>query len=163
MDKGQHLRILLSRYRNQTASTSKYVVALGTDLSFHVSAQTEESTTKDSTDNDGVNWNENDVTGVSYDIQIGALVGVNFGTSVGGGAAPPQEQGNTLEDFINTFSDEPIMWELAVVGGASNRTIIDSIATGYGKLSNISMNGQNRQKASYTATLNGFGPYEVAE
>ena len=144
MDKGQHLRLFL--YKKDTTK----VIALATDLTFHVSAQTEDATTKDSTDTNGM-WQENEVTGISYDIQIGALIGVG------------EDEANTFEDIINGINDEEIAWDLSVVSGEQNRIYVDKIANGYGKLSNVNATGQNRQRASYTATLNGYGPYEVAE
>lgn len=126
------------------------VIALATDLTFHVSAQTENSTTKDSTDTTGM-WEEFDKTGISYDIQIGALVGVG------------EDDAITFEDIINGVNDELIVWQLITVGGEQNRITHEKIANGNGKLSNISATGQNRQRTTYTATLNGYGPYEVEE
>lgn len=150
MDKGQHLRLFLKK------SNTKEVIALATNLTLHVSAQTEDSTTKDSTDTDGF-WQENEVTGLSYDFQIGALIGVESLYTEGG-----METANTLNDIINGINDEIIDWELAFVTGDRNRTVTQTVATGQGKLSNVNPSGQNRQKAQYTATLNGYGPYEVS-
>lgn len=144
MDKGQHLRLLLRK------KNINKVIALATDLTFHVSVQTEQSTTKDSTDTTGM-WEEYEKTGISYDIQIGALVGVG------------EDDANTFEDIINGINDEEIAWSLSFVSGEQNRIYVDNVANGYGKLSNVNATGQNRQRASYTATLNGYGPYEVAE
>lgn len=145
MDKGQHLRLFLYNKENMSK-----VIALATDLTFHVSAQTENSTTKDSTDTTGM-WEEFDKTGISYDIQIGALVGVG------------EDDAITFEDAINDINDELIVWQLFTVGGEKNRISLDKIANGKGKLSNVKVTGQNRQGVSYTATLNGYGPYEVEE
>lgn len=131
------------------------VIALATDLTFHVAAQTETSTTKDSTDTDD-SWDENDVTGISYDIQIGALTGADD-------SSLNPEQANMLNDIINGVSDNTLAWELAVVNGVQNRTIVEKIASGMGKLTNVNPTGTNRQAATYSATLNGFGPYFVEE
>ena len=126
------------------------VIALATDLTFHVSAQTEDSTTKDTTDTTGM-WQENDVTGLSYDIQISALIGSGTDTAV------------QLADIINGINDEELDWELAIVGGNQNRLKITTIATGKGKLTNVNPTGTNRQSATYSATLTGVGPYTVAQ
>ena len=144
MDKGQHLRLLLKK------SSSNQVIALATDLTVHVSAQVENSTTKDTTDSSGGAWQENEVTGLSGEIQFGALIGV--GT----------DDANTLNDLLEQIDDSQIDWELAVMSGASNRVKSTSIATGKGKLVNINPVGQNRQNATYSGTLNMYGPYTVA-
>lgn len=153
MDKGQHLRLILSK--NTGMQMTKQVIALATDLTFHVSAQTEDSTTKDSTDTNGT-WQENEVTGLSYDIQIGALIGYDNDLL-------NKDNANQLGDIIDGVSDTQLSWDLVVVSGDQNRTITDTIASGMGKLTNVNPTGQNRQRATYTATLNGYGPYEVAE
>lgn len=144
MDKGQHLRILLKE------STTKYPFALAVGLQFHLSATTEDSTTKDTTDTNGT-WNEYEVTQRSGDIQIDALIGT------GNDAAA-----KTLNDVINAVSDTPVDWELAIVGGANNRVVATTICTGKGKITNVSPTGANRQKAQYSCTLNIYGPVTVA-
>lgn len=144
MDKGQHLRLFL------TSGTAKRAFALGTGLTFHLSAATEDSTTKDTTDTDGT-WNEYEVTQRSGDIQIEALVGSGTDTSA-----------ETLDDIISAVNDTPVNWELALVGGANNRVVTSTICTGQGKLTNVSPQGQNRQNATYSATLNIYGPVTVA-
>ena len=55
MDKGQHLRLFI------VEGSSNNVIAMSTELSLHGSAQTENSTTKDTTDSSGAVWDENDV------------------------------------------------------------------------------------------------------
>lgn len=155
MDKGQHLRLLLSK--NTGSQMTKQVIALATDMTFHVSVQTELSTTKDSTDLNGM-WDEYEKTGISYDFQIGALIGYETNP-----LGADKETANTLSDIIDGVSDTELAWDLAVVEGDKNRTIREIIASGMGKLSNVKPSGQNRQNAQYTATLNGYGPYDVAE
>lgn len=151
MDKGQHLRLFITK--QVSSSSTPVVVALATDLTFHVSASTEDSTTKDTTDTNG-NWQEFDVTGLSYDIQIGALIALADTTGT--------DTAYNLNDFLTNMTDTPIDWELAVVSGTNNRTKGTSIATGKGKITNISPTGTNRQVATYTATIAGYGPYTVA-
>ena len=144
-DKGQHLRLLIME---GTPATGK-VVALSTDLTLHLSAATENSTTKDTTDTNG-NYNEYDVTQRSGDIQFGALVGV--GTDTGG---------KSFAQFLNSVSDSIISWKIVFVSGTNNRTVGKTVCSGQGKLVNVTANAQNRQKASYTGGINIYGPVEV--
>ena len=124
------------------------VIALATDFTFHCSATTENSTTKDSTDVTGL-WDEFDITAKSYDIQVSALIGVGTDTA------------NQLNDFIVGMTDTPIDWELATFNSTNNRTKVSSIATGKCKITSVNPVGQNRQNATYSATLNGYGPITV--
>lgn len=146
MDKGQHLRLVI--IEGSGTPTSK-VVALATDLTVHFSATTEDSTTKDSSDTNG-NWNEYDVTQRSGDIQFGALVGV--GTDAGG---------ESFADFLDKISDTPINWKVCLASGDNNRTLGKTVCSGQGKLTNLQASAQNRQKATYSGTLNMFGPVTV--
>jgi len=144
MDKGQHLRLLIKN------GQTKQPFALATGLTFHLSAATEDSTTKDTTDTTGI-WNEYEVTQRSGDIQIDALVGVGS-----------ESAAKTLNDVINGINDATFDWELAIVGGANNRVVSSTIATGQGKFVSVNPTGQNRQNASYTASMNIYGPVTVA-
>ena len=97
MDKGQHIRLLI------TDNSEKNVVALATDLTFHLSAATEDSTTKDSSDTNG-EWNEYDVTNRSGDIQFSALAGVGtdpYSPATTEPAAPEVIGGLSFADWIN--------------------------------------------------------------
>ena len=146
MDKGQHLRLV---FPEGSGSVTNYFVAMATDLTVHFSAQTEDSTTKDSSDTNG-NWNEYDVTGRSGDIQFSALVGVGTDAT-----------GKSFADWIDKVSDTEIPWKLVTVNNTNNRTIVKTICSGKGKLSNLQASAQNRQKATYSGTLNMFGPVTV--
>lgn len=143
MDKGQHLRLVFVE-----SSTNK-VIALSTEMTFHLSAQTEDSTTKDTTDTNG-DWNEYDVTQRSGDIQFGALIGV--GTDA---------DGKTFADMINQVSDTIVNWKVVMVSGASNRVVGKTVCSGQGKLTNVQASAQNRQKATYSGTINIYGPVTV--
>ena len=153
MDKGQHLRLVIVD-GGTTPATLDYV-AFATDLTFHLSAQTEDSTTKDSTDTTGL-WNEYDVTGRSGDIQFSALVAVDTSEtpSVGGTS-------KYLNDFIEMVSDTPVDWKLVFVSGTHNRTAGKTVCSGKGKLTNLQVSAQNRQKTTYSGTLNIFGAVTV--
>ena len=148
MDKGQHLRLIILE---GSGTITPYVVALATDLTVHFSATTEDSTTKDSTDaTSGVNWNEYDVTQRSADIQFGALVGVGTDAS-----------GKSFADWIDSVSDTTISWKLSFVSGENNRTIGKTVCSGNGKLTNLQATAANRQKATYSGTLNVVGAVTV--
>ena len=146
MDKGQHLRLVI--IEGSGTPTSK-VVALSTDLTLHFSATTEDSTTKDSSDTNG-NWNEYDVTQRSGDISFNALVGV--GTDAAG---------ESFADFLDKVSDTLINWKVCLASGDNNRTLGKTVCSGQGKLVNVQASAQNRQKATYSGTLNMYGPVTV--
>lgn len=143
MDKGQHLRLLI------VESNTNKVIALSTEMTLHLSAQTEDSTTKDTTDTNG-DWNEYDVTQRSGDIQFGALIGV--GTDAGG---------KSFADMINQVSDTIVNWKVVMTSGANNRVVGKEVCHGQGKLTNLQASAQNRQNATYSGTLNIYGPVAV--
>lgn len=143
MDKGQHLRLVI------VESNTNKVIALSTEMTLHLSAQTEDSTTKDTTDTNG-SWNEYDVTQRSGDIQFGALIGV--GTDAGA---------KTFADMINQVSDTLIDWKVVMVSGINNRVVGKEVCHGKGKLTNLQASAQNRQKATYSGTLNIYGAVSV--
>jgi hypothetical protein len=146
MDKGQHLRLV---FPEGTGTAKNYFVAMATDLTVHFSAQTEDSTTKDTTDTNGA-WAEFDVTGRNGDIQFGALVGVGTDAT-----------GKSFADWIDKVNDTIIPWKLVTVNSTNNRTIVKTVCSGNGKLSNLQASAQNRQKATYNGTLTMHGPVTV--
>ena len=137
-----------------TESTpSTNFVAYATDLTAHFSAQTEDSTTKDTTDTTG-GWLVYDVTARSGDIQFSAILAVLDGQTIDDG-------GYYLEDFIEKVNDTTVDWQLLFVGGAKNRTKSKTLCTGKGKLTSLTANGQNRQNATFSGTINLYGPITV--
>lgn len=146
MDKGQHLRLVIIE---GSGTTTDKVVALSTDLTLHFSATTEDSTTKDSSDTNG-NWNEYDVTQRSGDISFNALVGV--GTDAAG---------ESFADFLDKVSDTLINWKVCLASGDNNRTLGKTVCSGQGKLVNVQASAQNRQKATYSGSINMYGPVTV--
>ena len=131
------------------ATPSAKVIALATEMTLHLSAQTEDSTTKDTTDTNG-DWNEYEVTQRSGDISFGALIGV--GSDAGG---------KSFADMINQVSDTIVNWKVVMVSGANNRVVGKTVCSGQGKLTNLQASAQNRQKATYSGTLNIYGPVTV--
>ena len=55
-----------------------------------------------------------------------------------------------------------VKWKIANVGGDNNRTASSTIVSGSVILTQLTLNGPNRQNADYTAQLNGYGDYTVA-
>ena len=141
MDKGQHLRLFI------TESNTDRVIAMATELSLHGSAQTENSTTKDTTDATGAVWDENDIVGRTYDINFSALV-----------ASGTDTNGKTFADMEGKVSDDIINWKIAFASGENNRTMGIVICSGQGKMTNVQASGQVSQQATYSGTINGFGP-----
>ena len=66
---------------------------------------------------------------------------------------------STMEAIYEASS--PVKWKIANVSGANNRTADTTIVSGSAVLTQLTINGQNRQNATYDAQLNGYGDYSV--
>ena len=55
----------------------------------------------------------------------------------------------------------PVKWQIANVSGDNNRTKGSVIASGSVIIQTLTLNGPNRQNATYTAQLQGYGAYTV--
>ena len=147
--KGQYVRLFLSSDNTAAPST---VIAAAKSLSLHVSLTLEDATTKDTAGD----WQIQEPTALSYDISTGALVrsGETITSQVGA---------KTLADLETIYeSGTPVKWKIANVGGDNNRTASSTIVSGSVILTQLTLNGPNRQNADYTAQLNGYGEYTVA-
>lgn len=140
MKKGQYIRLLLA-----TTANPSTVVAAAKQLSLHGSAQTEDSSTKDTT-GDALEY---EVTGQSYDITGSGLVLTPNDALLTGGLG--------LNDFEGWVKDQLLYWRICVMEGTNNRTVVEEIAHGQGKLTNLQIQAQNKQNATYNYTLNGYG------
>jgi hypothetical protein len=140
MQKGQYIRLLVS-----TAANPSTVVAAAKQMALHGSAQTEDSSTKDTTGN----ALEYEVTGQSYDITGSGLVLTPNDTLLTGAVG--------LNDFESWLQDQVLNWKICVMEGANNRTVVETIASGQGKLTNLQIQAQNKQNATYNYTINGYG------
>lgn len=140
MQKGQYLRLLLS-----TGSPNGYIAA-AKDMQLHLAAQTEESTTKDTTGD----AQEFEITGQSYDITGSALVLTPDDSLLTGNA-------NSVNDFINWIKGQILNWRICLVEGENNRTVVEEICSGQAKLTNLQVSAQNKQNVTYSYTLNGYG------
>ena len=147
--KGQYVRLFLSN--DNTAAASKPIAA-ALSLSLHVSLSLESSTTKDTAGD----WDVQEPTAISYDISTGALMR-------SGETITSQVTGMDVAAIEAIYeAGTPVKWKIANVSGDNNRTASSTIVSGSCLLTNLVLNGPNRQNADYQATLNGFGDYDVA-
>ena len=133
--KGQNLRIKLG---------TKYV-AFATSCTVHVSAQLEESSTKDSTNG----WQKQEITGMNWDISVDALYSVDTdATGVNGADAL---------DLI--LAQQQIDVEFTQAAGEKNRVPESGDIKYSGKawVNDVSVNAPNRQNTSYTLQATGDG------
>jgi predicted secreted protein len=147
--KGQFVRLFLGS-DNTAAPTT--VIAAAKTLSLHVSLTMESSSTKDTTGD----FDVQEPTGLSYDISTGALVrsGETITSSVGA---------KSLSDLETIYENgTPVKWKIANVSGDNNRTASSTIISGSCLLTQLAINAPNRANADYTATLNGYGDYQVS-
>lgn len=140
MQKGQYIRLLIS-----IASNPSTVVAAGKQMALHGGASTEDSSTKDTT-GDSLEY---EVTGQSYDITGSGLVLTPNDTLLTGAVG--------LNDFETWVKDQLLYWRICVMEGTNNRTVVEEIAHGQGKLTNLQISAPNKQNATYNYTLNGYG------
>ena len=146
--KGQFVRLFLSS--DNTTAPAK-VIAAAKSLSLHVSMTLEDATTKDTTGN----WQIQEPTGLSYDISTSALVRGNDTIT----SAVAAQDLSSIEEIYEAGT--PVKWKICNVSGANQRTAGAVIASGSVLLTQLTMNGPNRQNATYDTQLTGYGPYTV--
>ena len=147
--KGQFVRLFLS---SDNTAAPDAVIAAAKSLSLHVSLTMESATTKDTTGE----WEIQEPTAISYDISTGALVRSNETITSQVGA-------KSLSDIETIYKNgTPVKWKIANVSGDNNRTASSTIVSGSVVLTQLTINGPNRQNADYTAQMNGYGEYTVA-
>ena len=135
--KGQNLRILVGGK----------CVAMATSCTFHVSAQLEDSSTKDSVGD----WQEQEVTGLSWDAQTDSLVTLeDNGTN---GELPQDLLGLIINKTKVTITFDQ-------TAGANNRVGQNSAIkrTGDAYVTDVTITAQNRQNSTFSAKLTGTGP-----
>lgn len=133
--KGQNLRIAIG---------GKYI-AFATSCTVHVSATLEDSSTKDSTNG----WQEQEITGMAWDISCDALYSVDEdATGINGVDAL---------DLILAQQEIEVTFEQTQ--GAKNREKVASSAvyTGKAYVNDISVQAPNRQNTTYTLQATGNG------
>lgn len=135
--KGQNLRILVGGK----------CVAMATSCTFHVSAQLEDSSTKDSVGD----WQEQEVTGLSWDAQTDSLVTLeDNGTN---GELPQDLLGLIINKTKVTITFDQ-------TAGTNNRVAQNSAIkrTGEAYVTDVTITAQNRQNSTFSAKLTGTGP-----
>lgn len=135
--KGQNLRILVGGK----------CVAMATSCTFHVSAQLEDSSTKDSVGD----WQEQEVTGLSWDAQTDSLVTLEDNGTNG---ELPQD---LLALIINKTK---VTITFDQTAGNNNRVAQNSAIkrTGEAYVNDVTITAQNRQNSTVSAKLVGTGP-----
>lgn len=147
--KGQFVRLFLG---SDNTAVPSAVVAYARTLSMHVSMTMENSTTKDTVGD----WETQEPTALNYDITTGALM--RSGDNI-----TSQVAGKTVADLESIYeAGTPVKFQIANVSGDNQRTKGAVIVGGSVVLTQLQLNGPNRQNADYQATLNGFGPYELS-
>ena len=133
--KGQNLRIKLG---------TKYV-AFATSCTVHVSAQLEESSTKDSTNGS----QKQEITGMSWDISVDALYSVDTdATGVNG-----------VDALDLILAQQQVDVEFTQAEGEKNRVPAtgDIKYSGKAWVNDVSVNAPNRQNTTYTLQATGDG------
>lgn len=146
--KGQFVRLFLS---NDNTGAPTKVIAAAKQLSFHVSVSLENATTKD-TEGD---YEAQEPTGITFDITTTALVrsNDNISSSVSG------QDFESIEEIYETGL--PVKFQIANVSGANQRTKGTVIVSGSVVLTQLQANAPNKQSVDYTATLSGYGEFNV--
>ena len=135
--KGQNLRVMVGGK----------CIAMATSCQFHVSAQLEDSSTKDSTGD----WQEQEVTGISWDAQTESLVTL---TDNGSNGELPQD---LLSLIINKTK---VTLTFDQTNSTNNRTGTDSAIkkSGQAYVTDVSITAQNRQNSTISVQFTGTGP-----
>lgn len=135
--KGQNLRVMVGGK----------CIAMATSCQFHVSAQLESSSTKDSVGD----FEEQEVTGLSWDAQTDSLVTL---TDNGVNGELPTD---LLSLIINKTK---VTLTFDQTAGANNRTGQNSAIKRSGEafLTDYSLSAQNRQNSQLSCQFTGTGP-----
>jgi hypothetical protein len=135
--KGQNLRVMVGGK----------CIAMATSCQFHVSAQLEDSSTKDSVGD----FQEQEVTGLSWDAQTDSLVTLeDNGTN-----------GELPQDLLSLMINKTkVTLTFDQTAGANNRVAQNSVIkkTGQAYVSDINISAQNRQNSTISVQFTGTGP-----
>ena len=121
-------------------------IAMATSCQFHIGAQLEDSSTKDSTGD----WQEQEVVGLSWDAQTDALVTLtDNGTN-----------GELVTDLMSIMINKtPVTLTFDQTAGTNNRTGQNATIkrSGSAYISDIQITAQNRQNSTFTVQFQGTG------
>ena len=134
--KGQNLRVMVGGK----------CIAMATSCQLHISAELQDSSTKDSVGD----WQEQDVTGLSWDAQTDSLVTLeDNGTN-----------GETPQDILSLIINKTkVTLTFDQTAGANNRVGQNSVIkkTGEAYVSDVQITAQNRQNSTMTVQFQGTG------
>ena len=134
--KGQNLRVMVGGK----------CVAMATSCQFHVAAQLEDASTKDSEGD----WQEQEVTGLSWDAQTESLVTLeDNGTN-----------GELPQDLLSLMINKTqVTLTFDQTAGTNNRVGQNSVIKKSGKawISDIQITAANRQNSTVTVQFQGTG------
>ena len=139
--KGQNLRVMVG-----TASGSEKCIAMATSCTFHVAAETQDSSTKDDTGD----WQMNEVVGLSWDAQTDSLVTL---TDNGSNGELPQDL------FSAMINKTKLKLVFDVTNGTNNRTKSNSAIKKSGEcyIQDLNVTAANRQNSTITVKFIGTG------
>lgn len=122
-------------------------IAMATSCTFHVSAQLQDSSTKDSVGD----FQEQEVTGLSWDAQTESLVTLEDNGS----------NGELPQDLLSLMINKTkVTLSFDQTAGANNRVGQNAAIkkTGDAYINDISINAQNRQNSTLSVQFSGTGP-----
>ena len=134
--KGQNLRVMVGGK----------CIAMATSCQFHISAQMEDASTKDSVGD----FQEQEVTGLSWDAQTDSLITLEDNGS----------NGELPQDIFSLIINKTkVQLTFDQTAGANNRVGQDSAIkkTGYAYVSDVQITAQNRQNSTITVQFQGTG------
>ena len=135
--KGQNLRILVGGK----------CIAMATECTFHIAAQTEDSSTKDDTGD----WAMNEVVGLSWDASTDSIVTLTDNGS----------NGELPTDLFSAMINKTLLTlTFDTTSGTNNRTAGNSALkkTGACYIQDIKVTAQNRANSTLTVQFVGTGP-----
>ena len=126
-------------------------IAMATSCQLHISAQMEDSSTKD----DAGNWQTQEAVGLSWDVQTDSLI-----TLVDNGS-----NGELPTDLLSLIiSQTKVTLTFDQTAGTNNRVGQNAAIkrTGYAYLTDYNLVAQNRTAAKLTCQFQGDGPLSAA-
>ena len=122
-------------------------IAMATSCTFHVSAQLQDSSTKDSVGD----FQEQEVTGLSWDAQTESLVTLEDNGS----------NGELPQDLLSLMINKTkVTLTFDQTAGANNRVGQNSAIkkTGEAYINDVNITAQNRQNSTISVQFSGTGP-----
>lgn len=126
-------------------------IAMSTSAQFHISAELQDSSTKDSTGD----WQEQEVVGLSWDASCDALVTLTDNGS----------NGELATDLMSVMINKtPVTLTFDQTAGTNNRTGQNATIkrSGSAYISDIQITAQNRQNSTFTVQFQGTGALAIS-